>query len=200
MVARMMRKPIWFVCVLGLAACSAHGQSPLDATPEVSIDSSEVSTDSPLPTCNAGAAQITGSVGTYDRGYAGAGLLSGPVAGPSIAGAPIQLQLLFANDPMIDPSMLGCCIGDASCCTLDTLVVWTDPVARGAELGDHAVTFTRTQNHLQVRGTLTITTFADPFATLPGMIGGTLHAAANGQTIDGDFGNEFCAPLLAVEL
>jgi len=181
------------VWLLMLGACgSEHGQSPSDAPP-ASIDAID-------SRCSSGpSARVTGSAGTYDRVYAGAVSLPGPVAGPGLAS--MQLHVVFANAAALDPNILECCVRDSSCCAIDTLAATTEPILPGAEAGSHQVTFTKTfGSDLAVPGTLTITTFVDPFASQPGMLGGTIQAATNGQTIDGDFATEFCPALLSIAM
>ncbi|MBS1120584.1 MAG: hypothetical protein H6Q90_2812 [Deltaproteobacteria bacterium] len=193
MFARM--KTTWGAALLIMSgACSEHGQSPGGMLPTDS--------DPTVALCSSGpSAVVTGSAGTFDRVYAGAVSLAGPVAGPGFAGPPMQIQVVFSNLASLDPETLGCCMADLSCCAVDTLVALTDPVASGSEIGSHGVTFRKTGNSdVSVPGTLAITTFVDPFASRPGKIVGTIHAAAGGQTVDGDFGNEFCPALLTVTL
>ena len=119
-------------------------------------------------------------------------------SGPFHATAPLQLSLLFVNDDPLDPSQAQCCVaGDFSCCGIDGLVATSQTIAAGTEVGDHGVTVTRIEDaSFTVAGTLTITSFTNPFDKAPGEIAGSITASDGQHTVSGTLDGSFCSQLL----
>jgi hypothetical protein len=186
----------WLVAVVGMLGCNSrhHTMASVDA-----------SFDGPSQSCVAAAAtanviaHVAGATSAYDRVYAGGLLDSGPVA---VTQAPFVVSLLFAGVSPVDEVTAGCCLhGDRTCCTLDSVVVTSDALAFGAEVGDHAMTFSRTaEPSFSTPGTLTITNFAHPILDAPGRVAGSVSATAIGIDLDGTFDNTFCAVLVTVPI
>ncbi len=159
--------------------------------------------DAPVTTCFAmdGSASVTASPGAaFGRVYAGGVLLSGPFAPVTAAGAPLELELLFTNVAQADLEILGNCNGSQPSCTTDGLSVTMANLERDAEVGTHTASMRGTTGaRPAVQGTVTVTEFANPFATLPGHITGTVSASGT-ITVSGSFSTAFCPPFLAVTI
>jgi hypothetical protein len=169
------------------------GPQQFDGPP--GVDAAPRLCTSAMGTADVTAAGPGGNV-TYERLYAGALWEVGPVApGP---GAPMMITVLFTNvDPFDADRWNACQAGDTVNCNTNGLIAGTMSIAAGAEVGDHPVTFTKTDNPAYtVDGTLTITTFVHPFTSSPGQIAGSVDGTMGGRTVSGTFDNEFCVNLL----
>jgi hypothetical protein len=195
--------------VLSAAACGRDEALGPDAPtiPPV-IDAPPGTPDSPflvdaaprLCSSAMGTADVTasgpGSNVTYQRLYAGGIWEVGPVApaGP----APMTIELLYTNvDPFDADHWYDCLAGQTVACDTIGLVTRIQSVAAGAEVGDHTVTFTKSDNPaFTLDGTLTIDMFVHPFLNAPGRIAGSINASMGGRSVTGTFDSEFCAFLL----
>lgn len=161
------------------------------------------------PTCvsPAGTADVTAEAAAasehYANLYAAALSLSGPVA-PVAGGAPMILSVLFTNADELAPIPTACCINNSpDCCPAGAtgLTATTEAIVAGAEVGDHPVTFRKLDNAAYtVDGTLTITTFVDPFTDTPGRVAGSVSGTMGNRTVSGTFDHEFCPQLLTATI
>jgi hypothetical protein len=138
-----------------------------------------------------------GTTLTFSRVHAGGTWLVGPVA--PLTGAPMTLELLFTDADMIPGATAGCCATAGSGCCPFTGVLANSSTAlpAGAELGMHALTFTSFQDPaFTASGTVSITSFVQPFEQAPGHISGTVTATAGADSVSGTFDNAFCSALL----
>jgi hypothetical protein len=182
---------------LGLVACNEHGKSPALG------DASTIDVNTQSCTAAAGTAnvQVMGTApAQFVRLDAGGLWLTGPVTG--VAGAPMQFTLLYTNTDPLDSNAAGCCASsDASCCKVAGLVLQTEAIPDGGEVGDHPATVKSfTDPSFSISGTLTITKFAHPFEMAPGRIAGSVSAIANTRTVSGSFDNSFCQILLSATI
>lgn len=166
--------------------------------------SSGAGSDASVWFCAAGAStsNITFSHGatsaTYTQLHAGGTWFTGPFA--PVAGPDMSASLLFTSstDPLPSQTAGCCAAGGSSCCMIPGIVVETDGLGIGNEVGAHPMRIHSFQDPvLELTGTLMITTFVQPFEQPPGRIAGSLSATGGGTTVSGTFDNTFCAALLS---
>jgi len=149
-------------------------------------------------TALAGTANVTvtgATTAVFARLDAGGTLQAGPVA---VATAPVSLALLFTAADPLSQNEAECCQGHSTCCTLDGVVVTSVGLPSGSELGAHPVMIDRFDSSFSISGTLTITSFSNPFDHAPGRIAGSI--SSSGTQVSGTFDNAFCAAILSVTI
>ena len=195
-----MRIPALLVCLLGCG--HDHPALVNDAPPPIdTVDASSGSCPANATTANI--EMMSGSThATYSHLHAGATWFVGPVA-PSVTGPDMSVRLLFTSsgDPVPTLTAMCCGGGDQSCCTLDGITVDTNGLGVGVEVGDHAAQLRSFHDAaFQLMGTLTITTFVQPFENAPGRIAGSLSASSGEMAVSGTFDNTFCPALLTATI
>ena len=168
------------------------------------VDSSTPDVDQPFCDAPAGSAHVSivdaGVTTTAMRVHAGAVLESGPVA-PALNATPMAVRLLFTDADHVPLETAGCCQSPGSgCCTLDGVsAALGDGITSATALGTHPIMVIGLHDEtFRVRGTLTITSFVDPFDQLPGRIAGTI--STTDSSVSGTLDNAFCAALLTVTI
>jgi hypothetical protein len=197
-------RSVAIVLVLVLAGC--HDDPIHPGAPDAIVPDGVPAQDANPALCSAlaGTAAVladdAGAQVTFERLDAGGVWLVGPVTG--VTAAPVSLSLLVTNADPLDAWTAGCCQNhDSSCCTADGLVISTDALSAGAEVGSHAVRIQRFLDPAFVlAGTLDITSFEHPWDHAPGRIAGAIHAVGTTQSVGGTFDNAFCEALLSVTI
>jgi hypothetical protein len=151
----------------------------------------------------AGTAMITldtaGTQTHFDRLDAGGTLNTGPLTG--VAGPSMFAMLLVTNTDPLSQQEAGCCeYKDSTCCHATGLVIETQVLDYGAEVGDHIVQAGAFDASFSLSGTLTITHFEHPYDHLPGRIAGSVSVISDVRTISGSFDNAFCPAILSATI
>lgn len=163
-----------------------HSDAGSDGAP---ADAMTFLCSSPMDSADVTATGSSGSV-HYNRVYAGGVWQTGPIVGQP----PMTVTVMFTDEDPMDGSRLWACDGgDTATCNATGLIADTAALSFGAEVGDQAVTFRKTDApSFTVPGTLTIDMFTQPFVTPPGRIMGSIDGSMGGRTVTGTFDNAFC--------
>lgn len=188
--------------ILGCLGCGHNQVVPIafDAAPPpvdgTSVDADAFFCDAPLDSGHVTVVDA-GVATTFARLHAGGTWLVGPVA-PSATSAPMTVAMLFTDADHVPQEMANCCAFPGSgCCTLAGVAASTDGLASGTEVGTHPISFHGFQDQaFAIQGTLTITSFEQPFEHAPGHIAGSVSGTASGGSVTGSFDNTFCRALL----
>lgn len=194
----------WIGCGDDRSVTEVDARVPIDAPTVDAIDAQTMYCEP-----GTGTATVTASTGgastTYTQLHAGGIWFLGPAAAAAAPdhGVDMSAFLMFMNVTEQLPQQTGWCCSatDTTCCTHDGIVVETDGLGVGAEVGNHVVRIRSFQDPAyRFTGTLTITEFAQPFEEPPGRIAGSVTATDGNRSVSGTFDNTFCAALLTATI
>jgi hypothetical protein len=193
-----MRRLVVLALAVGCSHEPSHPSNP-DAPTAPSIDA-----DPAQCTAVSGTANVlfddSGTATTFARLDAGGTWFTGPVA--PATDPPMSLTLIVTNTDPLPQGAIGCCFGGGGdCCTIAGIVITTDGLPSGGELGSHPAKFqVLGPSTSPLDGTIDITAFEQPFTHAPGRIAGSVSAISNTRTITGSIDDAFCAAMLSATI